>query len=230
MLAVGQGAEELSSFPRLDDDSRTESDLDTAPLLRPATRRPAPFSFFPQLSAAVRRHCFSLTVGGLIPLACLWAEHCAAVDDFTWQSWATIVLTLEALLLMAHNLPPDLVMVAVTVMLRMLGIITEEQAWRGFASQGVLAIGVLFVVAKCLEEAGTIELLAGLFLRNTSSPRLAVWQLCLPVMLVSSIVNDTPLVAMMIPIVVKWANNNALPVSWFLLPLSYSALLVRLFV
>ena len=46
-----------------------------------------------------------------------------------------------------------------------------------------------------------------------------------PVTLVSSVVNDTPLVAMMIPIVLKWANKNAIPPSWFLLPLSYSALL-----
>ena len=46
-----------------------------------------------------------------------------------------------------------------------------------------------------------------------------------PVTLVSSVVNDTPLVAMMIPIVLKWANKNAMPPSWFLLPLSYSALL-----
>ena len=119
----------------------------------------------------------------------------------------------------------DVVMLSVTVMLRLLGVITEEQAWRGFSSPGVLAIGVLFVVAKCLEEAGTIELLAGCFLGRTSSPLLAILQLCVPVALVSGVVNDTPLVAMMIPIVLKWANDNALPVSWFLLPLSYSALL-----
>lgn len=119
----------------------------------------------------------------------------------------------------------DVVMLSVTVMLRLLGVITEEQAWRGFSSPGVLAIGVLFVVAKCLEEAGTIELLAGCFLGRTSSPLLAILRLCVPVALVSGVVNDTPLVAMMIPIVLKWANDNALPVSWFLLPLSYSALL-----
>jgi hypothetical protein len=38
-----------------------------------------------------------------------------------------------------------------------------------------------------------------------------------PVTLVSAVVNDTPLVAMMIPIVVKWANKNAMPPSWFVL-------------
>ena len=71
------------------------------------------------------------------------------MDSFTWQSWVTIALTLEALLLMAHDLPPDIISLAVMMMLRLLGIITEEKAWRGFASNGVLAIGVLFVVAKC---------------------------------------------------------------------------------
>jgi hypothetical protein len=43
--------------------------------------------------------------------------------------------------------------------------------------KGILAIGVLFVVAKCLEQAGTIELLAGVFLGRTTSPTLALLQL-----------------------------------------------------
>ena len=50
-------------------------------------------------------------------------------------------------------------------------------------------------------------------------------RLCVLVVLVSAIVNDTPLVAMMIPIVLKWATANGLPADWLLLPLSYSALL-----
>ena len=203
------------------------SDNDTSPLLRQRvllarTRRKQTVP-----GAWLRRHWIALTIAGLIPFACLISFYSSAVDAFTWQSWATIALTLEALVLMAHNFPPDLVMLGLTVLLRVLGIITEEEAWRGFASQGILAIGVLFVVAKCLEEAGSIQVLAGFFLGDTGtpSPLLAVLQLCGPVALVSSVVNDTPLVAMMIPIVVKWANKHGLPVSWFLLPLSYSALL-----
>ena len=88
-------------------------------------------------------------VACLIPSVCVLASYYSVVDAFTWQSWVTIVLTLEALLLMANDLPPDIILLAVMMMLRLLGIITEEKAWRGFASNGVLAIGVLFVVAKC---------------------------------------------------------------------------------
>lgn len=208
----------------------SEDDDDAEPLLRnsrPAARTSGSVgaSKGKRSTRWLKKHGVSVGASVAIPIVCAVAWRSHAVTAFTWESWATIALTLEALLLMANNLPPDLVMLSVTVLLRVLGVITEEQAWRGFSSPGILAIGVLFVVAKCLEEAGTIELLAGCFLRRTSSPLLALMQLCVSVALVSSVVNDTPLVAMMIPIVLKWANDNAQPVSWFLLPLSYSALL-----
>jgi len=222
------------SLAAMSSDSDSASDGEAGPLL-PAAARPEPSAGSlarpgtPGPGRAVAswllKHRVAAGAALAVPVACAVASRHSAVAAFTWQSWATIALTLEALLLMANNLPPDVVMLSVTVMLRLLGVITEEQAWRGFSSPGILAIGVLFVVAKCLEEAGTIELLAGFFLGRTSRPRLAVLQLCVPVALVSSVVNDTPLVAMMIPIVLKWANDNAQPVSWFLLPLSYSALL-----
>jgi hypothetical protein len=47
---------------------------------------------------------------------------------------------------MAHNLPPDLVMLSVTVVLRLLGIITEEQAWAGFASPVQILKSALIVI------------------------------------------------------------------------------------
>jgi hypothetical protein len=163
-------------------ESGSESEHDTAPLLRREKRRLPPggtrdVSAARAACAWLRAHRCAAAGACLPPCACLAAWYGSAVEAFSWQSWATIALTLEALLLMAHNLPPDLVMLSVTVALRLLGIITEEQAWAGFSSPGILAIGVLFVVAKCLEQAGTIELLAGVFLGRTSSPTLALLQL-----------------------------------------------------
>ena len=54
-------------------------------------------------------------------------------------------------MLMAHDLAPDLIMLGAAMLLRLCGIITEEEVWRDYSSTGVLAIGVLFVVAKSLE-------------------------------------------------------------------------------
>ncbi len=67
-----------------------------------------------------------------------------AVSDLTWQSWFTIALVFGGLVCMVNDSPPDVVLLAINLTLRVFNIITEEQAWSGFRSEGLLAIGVLF--------------------------------------------------------------------------------------
>jgi len=176
------------------------------------------YTFFTKFPLSIV--CFVFTV-----VVCIAANFFDLVPEFNWQSWLTICMTIGALVLMANNCPPELVMLAVTIILRLFNVINDEQAWSGFHSQGILAIGVLLVVVKCLEEAGTIEMVVGNFLGRTSSPTVAICRLCFPVVMTSAFINNTPVVAMMIPIVLKWANANQLPPSQLLIPLSYSALL-----
>jgi Na+/H+ antiporter NhaD/arsenite permease-like protein len=70
-----------------------------------------------------------------------------------------------------------------------------------------LTSGVLFAVAKALEEAGTVEALVSVVLGTPSTAMMATLQLCIPVVLVSAFVNDTPVVAMMMPVVVRSTLN-----------------------
>ena len=46
-----------------------------------------------------------------------------------------------------------------------------------------------------------------------------------PTMALSALMNNTPLVAMMIPAVSDWARTNRFPVSKLMIPLSYAAIL-----
>ena len=147
------------------------------------------------------------------------------VADFTWKSYATLQMTLCIFCALLHNWPPDIVLLTATVSFRWMNIINEEEAWSGFQSDSILAIGVLFVVAKSLEEAGTIETLVRSVLGTSKNVSYAVLRLCVPLVLVSGFINDTPTVAMMLPVVERWAQRLGQPVSKFMIPLSFSALL-----
>lgn len=66
-------------------------------------------------------------------------------------------VTLTALCLMISGSPPDLCMLAATLVLVLwpwtqtgAGIISETEAWQGFSNKGVLTVGALFVVAKAV--------------------------------------------------------------------------------
>lgn len=142
-----------------------------------------------------------------------------------WKSYVTMELTVIALVLMLNNQPPDLVMLFVTTILTLFKIISVNDAIDGMSSSSVLAIGVLFVVAKGLEEVGTVELLLGSALGQPKSLSIAILRLSLPVAVVSAFMNNTPVVAMMIPVVEGWSMRTGHPSSKLLMPLSFASML-----
>ena len=144
---------------------------------------------------------------------------------FTWQSWFSIWVTMISLMFMINGIPPELTLLLATLIFRLFGIITDKEAWSGFESTSVLSIGVLFIVAKALENSGTIQLAVKYVLGKPKNSVLATLQLCIPVAIVSAFINDTPVVVMMLPIVEKWAQEIGIPKQKLLMPLSFSALL-----
>ncbi len=150
-------------------------------------------------------------------------EYFSVLDG--WQAMVAIFLVLVALVLMVHGNPPDLVMVAANVFLIITKIIKPKDSISGFDSSSILAIGVLFVVAKALEDVGTIEALIPLFLGTPKTTTGAIVRLSIPVAVISSFMNNTPVVAMLIPVLSKWSKETGIPVSKLLIPLSFSSML-----
>ena len=148
---------------------------------------------------------------------------------------SVIVLVLS--LLAATRLPPDGVLVGgLTLVLvapgrdpsgtwRIGGIVEPADALSGLANPGVVTIGVLFAVVAGLRETGGIDLVGQRLLGRPSTLPRAVLRITLPVSTMSAFLNNTPIVAMMIPAVSDWARRRRLKSSKLLIPLSYAAIL-----
>ena len=65
----------------------------------------------------------------------------------------------------------------------------------------MLSIAVLFMVAKGVEKTGIISYLAQFVLGSPRFLWLAILRMCLPVSIISAFINDTPVVAVMMPII-----------------------------
>ena len=141
------------------------------------------------------------------------------------QSYWMLSLNLVALLLMGNNAPADLVMLAFTIMLSVSGVITDDEAWQGFAEPSVLAIGALFVVARALEETRAVELFILPLLGEPTTHNTAIFRLALPVGLFSAFMNNTPIVAMLLSVVENWAVRCGLHAKVLLMPLSFASML-----
>jgi di/tricarboxylate transporter len=92
-------------------------------------------------------------------------------------------------------------------------------------NQGLLTVGVLFVVAAGLTETGALRLITERLLGRPSSTRSAQLRLMAPVAVISGFLNNTPVVAMFIPVVREWCRRSNLAPSQLFIPLSYAAVL-----
>jgi len=143
-----------------------------------------------------------------------------------WQGWAALLITVGALIvLITTALGPHLVMMAALVLLGVLGILTSSEALAGFSNSGVITVAAMFVVAAGIHGSGGIDLLVNKVLGNPKSERSALARIFTPVVLLSGFLNNTPVVATMIPALHAWSRKIGIPASKLMIPLSYSAIL-----
>jgi len=143
-----------------------------------------------------------------------------------WQGWFSLTLTISALSVMTFTrLSPHLVMMAVLTILSACGILSESEALGGFANSGLMTVAAMFVVAAGLNGSGGVDLLVNRVLGQPTSLRSALGRIFAPVVVMSAFLNNTPVVATMIPAVHAWSRKIRVPPSQLMIPLSYTAIL-----
>ncbi|MFM1897073.1 MAG: hypothetical protein RLZZ385_2147 [Pseudomonadota bacterium] len=144
----------------------------------------------------------------------------------TWQALLAVALTVTALLLLSlTRLRPHVVMLAVLMVLAISGVLTPEQAFAGFSNAGVITVAAMFVVATGIYASGAADLLVDKVLGSPRSERGALARIFTPVLVLSGFLNNTPVVAAMIPPLTAWSRKIGISTSKLMIPLSYCAIL-----
>ncbi len=141
---------------------------------------------------------------------------------------AHITLAVVAVILIAlvfEWIQADILFLTATVFLVACGIIEPKIAFSGFSSDAVVTVGALFVVAAALRETGLLDHLGRWVLEVAKTETQAMRRLSCVVVPLSAFLNNTPIVAMFMPIVLQWTRRNRVSPSKMLLPLSYLTLL-----
>lgn len=120
---------------------------------------------------------------------------------------------------------PHIVMLAALTLLSLTGVLSSAEALAGFSNEGLITVAAMFVVAGGIHASGGIELLVKKALGNPRHERLALLRIFLPVVPLSAFLNNTPVVATMIPAISAWAKRVDIPPSKLMIPLSYTAIL-----
>ena len=140
-----------------------------------------------------------------------------------WIAIAVTVGTLATLLLV--SLPPYLVMMGSLTILSVTGVLTGTEAFAGFGNTGLMTVAVMFVVAGGITSTGGVHWLVQNVLGSPTNIRSAIFRVYAPVAALSGFLNNTPVVATMIPAITSWCRRIDAAPSRLMIPLSYSAIL-----
>ena len=136
-----------------------------------------------------------------------------------------VVLVLTLGTLIADRFPPAGVVLAATVALLIGNVITASEAFSGFSNPAPLTVAALFVVAAGAQRTGLLSAPLAKLLGKPAGKGVAHARLLVPTALSSAVLNNTPLVAILIPDVLAWCRRNSRNGSRYLLPLSYASIL-----
>ncbi len=142
------------------------------------------------------------------------------------EAWISIGVSIGVMVLMQrrHALSPDVLFLGGLVIVTLCGAISPEQALAGFANTGVLMVGALFVVAAGLRDTGVLDWVGTRLLGRVETESVAMRRIAVTVP-VSGFLPNTPVVAMLLPVVVDWCRKRSVSPSRLLIPLSYFSIL-----
>jgi di/tricarboxylate transporter len=135
------------------------------------------------------------------------------------------VLLLAIFLFVTEKLRVDLVALLVMGLLLISGMISPQQGLAGFSNAATLTVGAMFVLSAGLFKTGAVSFLGEITSRVFRS---GFWFGIITVMLIvgvlSAFINNTPVIAIFLPILLSVARENGISASKILMPVSFASM------
>ncbi len=143
-----------------------------------------------------------------------------------WDAWTTLgIIGIVFGLLMFTKIAADIVMIGGLTLLLLIGIITPKEALAGMSNDGMITVAVLYIVVAGLQQTGCMSMVAARIFGQPKSVIGAQIRMMLPIATISGFMNNTPLVAMMLPVVSDWGKKFKIPAGKLMMPLSFATIL-----
>jgi len=105
------------------------------------------------------------------------------------------------------------------------GILTPREILSGFANEQIFIIILLLLIGDIIRRTGFLEDMFDRIFRSAKTQRGFMGRMMLLIAGFSAFLNNTPLVAIMMPYVNTWSKKNGISPSKLLMPLSFAAIL-----
>ncbi len=138
----------------------------------------------------------------------------------------TIIVILGAIVLFATEIISiDLVALLVMITLILFGIVSPQEGIEGFSNKATVTVAFMFVLSAALLKTGALQFLtyrlSNLFRTNFT---LGIALMMIVVAVISAFINNTPVVAIFIPVVIQIAHASGQNPTKMLIPLSFATI------
>ncbi|MEZ4267447.1 MAG: SLC13 family permease [Myxococcota bacterium] len=140
--------------------------------------------------------------------------------------WVFGVTILALILFMTERVPIDQVAIGIPVLLLLGGVITADQATAGLSNRVTVTVAAILVLGLGLEKSGVVSAIGRWAVEAPlGGARLRIFVLCALAAAVSPFLNNTAVVAVLLPVLLRVAQSYGRSPSKILIPLSFSAIL-----
>ena len=137
-----------------------------------------------------------------------------------------LLLAVTLVLLATQWVRIEVTSLGIVAALALTGLLPPEEALSGFSSPALITVAAMLVLSAGLDKAGAVDAVATRLVRmGGGGDRRLLLALAAPTIVFSAFMNNTPIVALMIPVAVTLARRFDTAPSKLLLPLSALSIL-----
>ena len=144
----------------------------------------------------------------------------------SFQPWFVIFIVFVIFLLIYKEyLKASVSFLLAALVFLITGILTSEEVLSGFSNQSIISILMLILITTGIRKNFQIEYLFDAIFKKAKTYRGFLFRMMSQVALLSTMINNAPVVALMTPYVVEWGKKNNIAPSRLLIPLSYATIM-----
>lgn len=136
-----------------------------------------------------------------------------------------VVIVLLMLSLYREWIGPAFSFMIAVIIFGIAGILTPREMLSGFANEQIAVILLLLLLGDTIRKTGVLENFFNRIFAKAKTYNGFLWRMMGMVSALSAFLNNTPLVAILMPYVHSWSKRHNISPSKLLMPLSYAAIL-----
>lgn len=137
-----------------------------------------------------------------------------------------VILAGALALFVSERIRVDIVALMIMCALVLTGILSPGEAVAGFSNAATITVLFMFILSAALLKTGVLSGVGTFFAKKfKKSYALGLFTMMISVAVFSAFINNTPIVAIFIPIIIKTAKDSGFAPTKLLIPLSFAAIM-----